>query len=240
MKFTVSNSPMASTIKVIIPAYNEAASIGNVVHAIPEIVSEVIVVSNNSTDNTRRVASEAGATVLSESKRGYGYACLKGIEYISEQSKLPDIVVFLDGDFSDYPEELSKIVAPIIEKDIDLVIGARVGYLREKGAMTFPQLFGNWLATSLMKLFFNSKFTDLGPFRAIKYSKLLALEMEDKTYGWTVEMQLKALKRNYSYVEVPVQYRNRIGVSKVSGTIKGAIFAGIKILSWIFKYSFKK
>jgi len=106
--------------------------------------------------------------------------------------------------------------------------------------MTLPQRFGNWLATTLMKLFFNSKFTDLGPFRAIKYDKLLALKMEDKTYGWTVEMQLKALKRKYSYIEVPVRYRNRIGVSKVSGTVKGAIFAGIKILSWIFKYSFKK
>jgi glycosyltransferase involved in cell wall biosynthesis len=231
---------MTQNIKVIIPAFNEEDSIAKVVRAVPKIVSEIIVVNNNSSDVTANEAEKAGATVLNEFKRGYGYACLKGIDYISNQETVTDIVVFLDGDFSDYPEELIKIVAPIIEKDMDLVIGARTKELREKGSMTFPQRFGNWLATSLMKLFFNSKFTDLGPFRAIKYDKLMALQMEDKTYGWTVEMQLKALKRNYSYTEIPVRYRNRIGVSKVSGTIKGAIFAGIKILSWIFKYSFKK
>src|SRR5690606_15626656 len=162
-------------------------------------------------------------------------ACLKGMDYISKQTVKPDIVVFLDGDYSDYPEELTKIVRPIIEDDVDLVIGARVKRLREKGSMTFPQIFGNWLATFLMGLFFRSRFTDLGPFRAIKYSKLLALQMEDKTYGWTVEMQLKALRKKYSYVEVPVRYKNRIGVSKVSGTVNGAIMAGIKILGWIFK-----
>jgi|TARA_R100000479_G_scaffold28896_1_gene11433 glycosyltransferase involved in cell wall biosynthesis len=231
---------MPPIIKVIIPAFNEADSIAKVIGDIPKEVSEIIVVSNNSTDDTETVAKKAGATVLSEEKRGYGYACLKGMDHIARQNPKPDIVVFLDGDYSDYPEELSKIVAPIIEDDIDFVIGARVKELREDGSMTFPQKFGNWLATSLMRLFFNSKFTDLGPFRAIKYDKLLLLNMDDKTYGWTVEMQLKALKRNYSYREIPVKYRNRIGVSKVSGTVKGAIFAGVKILSWIFKYSFKK
>ncbi len=235
---------MKHIIKVIIPAYNEEASIGLVIKDIPEIVSEVIVVNNNSTDNTISIAKEAGATVLTEERKGYGYACLLGMNYISKQSRSlgtkPDIIVFLDGDYSDYPEELSKIIAPIIEKDIDFVIGSRVSELREKGAMTTPQIFGNWLATNLMKLFFNAKFTDLGPFRAIKYDKLLTLNMEDKTYGWTVEMQLKVLKKNYSYVEIPVNYRNRIGISKVSGTVKGAIFAGVKILLWIFKYSFKK
>ena len=162
------------------------------------------------------------------------------MEYIENESGKPDIVVFIDGDYSDYPEELTKIVAPIVEKDFDFVIGARAKALREEGSMTVPQEFGNWLATFLMSLFFKSTFTDLGPFRAIKYPKLLALQMEDKTYGWTVEMQLKALKRGYKYTEVPVKYRNRIGVSKVSGTVKGAIFAGIKILSWIFKYSLSK
>ena len=227
-------------IKVIIPAYNEEASIGHVIKAIPNIVSEVIVISNNSTDNTINVAKNAGATVLTENNKGYGYACLKGIDYVSKQATKPNIIVFLDGDFSDYPEGLSKLIAPIINKNIDFVIGARVSEFREQGSMTSPQIFGNWLATSLMSLFFNSKFTDLGPFRAIKYHKLLALKMEDKTYGWTVEMQLKALKNNYSYLEIPVKYRNRIGVSKVSGTIKGAIFAGVKILYWIVKYSFKK
>jgi len=226
-------------IKVIIPAYNEADSIAKVINDIPKIVDEVIVVSNNSTDDTEKNAKEAGATVLTETNKGYGYACLKGMEYIANQNEKPDIIVFLDGDYSDYPEQLTEIVAPIIEQDFDLVIGTRVEHLREKGSMTLPQIFGNWLATSLMKLFFNAKFSDLGPFRAIKYNRLLSLEMHDKTYGWTVEMQLKVIKKRYKYIEVPVKYRNRIGISKVSGTIKGAIFAGIKILVWIFKYSFK-
>ena len=162
------------------------------------------------------------------------------MEYIAAQSEKPEIVVFLDGDYSDYPEEMTQIVAPILEKNIDFVIGARVKRFRESGSMTFPQIFGNWLATFLMRLFFGSRFTDLGPFRAIKYEKLMALKMEDKTYGWTVEMQLKALKKKYTYTEVPVRYKNRIGTSKVSGTVKGAVMAGIKILGWIFKYSFKK
>ena len=230
---------MPSIIKIIIPAYNEADSIGLVVKDIPEIVQEVIVVSNNSTDATEANAAKAGATVLREPNKGYGYACLKGMDYIAGTALKPDIVVFLDGDYSDYPGELKKIVKPIIRDDVDFVIGARVKSLREKGSMTFPQIFGNWLATFLMKLFFSARFSDLGPFRAIKYQKLLDLEMRDKTYGWTVEMQLKALKKKYSYVEVPVHYRNRIGVSKVSGTVKGAFMAGVKILGWIFKYSFK-
>ncbi|WP_426431445.1 glycosyltransferase family 2 protein [Winogradskyella sp. HB-48] len=226
-------------IKVIIPAYNEEESIHLVINDIPPIVDEIIVVSNNSTDNTEKNAKKAGATVLFEKQKGYGYACLKGMTYIAEQETQPDIVVFLDGDYSDYPEELTKLVAPIIDENIDFVLGSRVKELREQGSMTMPQIFGNWLATRLMRLFFGSTFTDLGPFRAIKYDKLLNLKMEDKTYGWTVEMQLKALKQKLSYKEIPVKYKNRIGVSKVSGTIKGAIFAGVKILTWIFKYSFK-
>ena len=227
-------------IKVIIPAYNEQDSIAHVIKDIPSIVDEVIVVSNNSTDLTEANAKNAGATVLQESNKGYGYACLKGMDYIAKQDSKPDIVVFLDGDYSDFPEELTKIVAPIIDQNMDFVIGARVKNLREEGSMMPQQVFGNWLATTLMSLFFGAKFSDLGPFRAIKYGKLLALNMEDKTYGWTVEMQLKVLKQKLSYIEVPVNYRNRIGVSKVSGTIKGSIFAGVKILTWIFKYSFKK
>ncbi|MFI0430379.1 glycosyltransferase family 2 protein [Mariniflexile sp. HMF6888] len=227
-------------ITVIIPAYNEADSITHVINDIPGIVNEIIVVNNNSTDKTEENAIKAGATVLTEKKRGYGNACLKGLEYIANQPEKPNIIVFLDGDYSDYPEELTKIVAPIIEKNIDFVIGARVKSLRETGSMTKPQIFGNWLATFLMKLFFGATFTDLGPFRAIKYDKLLALHMIDKTYGWTIEMQLKVLKQKLTYTEVPVNYRNRIGISKVSGTIKGSIFAGAKILSWIFKYSIKK
>lgn len=227
------------TIYVIIPVYNEEASIANVIGDIPEIVSEIIVVNNNSTDKTASVAENNGATVLYEKNKGYGNACLTGLGYISEKQQRPDIIVFLDGDYSDYPEELTKIISPIIEDNIDFVLGARTAKLRQKGAMTIPQIFGNWLATSLMRLFFGSKFTDLGPFRAIKYAKLLELHMVDKTYGWTVEMQLKVIMKKYSYVEVPVNYRKRIGVSKVSGTAKGVIFAGIKILGWIFKYSFK-
>ena len=231
---------MDKIIKVIIPAYNEEKSIIKVIQDIPSIVDEIIIVDNNSSDQTAKNAQEAGAKVLTEIKKGYGNACLKGISYVKSQTHQTDIIVFLDGDFSDYPEELTKLIAPIINDNIDFVIGARVSEFREKGSMTRPQIFGNWLATTLMSLLFNSKFTDLGPFRAIKCHKLLALKMEDKTYGWTVEMQLKALKNNYSYIEIPVKYRNRIGVSKVSGTIKGAIFAGVNILYWIFKYSFKK
>lgn len=226
-------------IKVIIPAFNEADSIAEVIREIPASVEEIIVINNNSNDDTVANAEKAGATVLTENKKGYGYACLKGMDYVAKQSNLPDIIVFIDGDYSDYPDELTKIVAPILNDSKDFVVGARVKKLREEGSMTPQQVFGNWLATFLMKLFFGATFTDLGPFRAIRYDKLLTLEMEDKTYGWTVEMQLKALKKKLAYTEVPVRYKRRIGISKVSGTVKGSIFAGIKILSWIFKYSFK-
>ncbi|GGE33603.1 glycosyltransferase family 2 protein [Psychroflexus planctonicus] len=226
-------------IYVIIPAFNEEKSIAHVIRAIPNFVEEIIVVSNRSTDQTEKVAQQAGATVLSEPRKGYGYACLKGMEYLKNKSIKPEIVVFLDGDFSDYPEEMPKLIKPILENEVDMVIGARNKKLREPGSMTFPQIFGNWLATFLMKLLYQAKFTDLGPFRAIAYQKLLLLEMQDKTYGWTVEMQLKAIKHELKYTEVPVKYRNRIGVSKVSGTLKGAFMAGVKILGWIFKYRVK-
>jgi glycosyltransferase involved in cell wall biosynthesis len=224
-------------IKVIIPAFNEALSITQVIKAIPALVDEVIVVNNGSTDHTKDLAEQAGATVLNEPRKGYGYACLKGMDYISKMDKKPDIIVFLDGDFSDYPEELTKIVAPIVDDTFDFVIGARVKQLREQGSMTPQQIFGNWLATTLMRLYYGAKFTDLGPFRAIQYEKLMSLHMEDKTYGWTIEMQLKALKQGLSYTEIPVRYKKRIGQSKVSGTLEGSVKAGIKILGWIFKYS---
>ncbi len=229
-----------SIIKVIIPAFNEEKAIANVIAEIPNGVDEIIVISNNSTDKTEEIAKNAGATVLLETKKGYGYACLKGMEYIANLKVKPDIVIFLDGDYSDYPEELTKLIEPILNQNIDFVIGARVSNLRESGSMTPQQVFGNWLATFLMKAFFKAKFTDLGPFRAIKYDKLLQLQMEDKTYGWTVEMQLKVLKQKMSYIEIPVRYKNRIGVSKVSGTVKGTIMAGVKIIGWIMKYTFKK
>ena len=230
---------MNPRIKVIIPAYNEEASIAKVIKDIPIRVQEVIVVSNNSTDATEQQAKNAGATILTESRKGYGYACLKGMDYIAEQNEKPDIIVFLDGDYSDYPEQLEELVTPIVNNEVDFVIGARVKSLRETGSMTPQQIFGNWLATFLMNILFGAKFTDLGPFRAITYETLLGLQMEDKTYGWTVEMQLKILKQKVRYIEIPVKYRNRIGVSKVSGTVRGSIMAGVKILGWIFKYSFK-
>ena len=173
-------------IKVIIPAYNEQNSIAKVIAEIPAIVNEVIVINNKSSDDTALNAKNAGATVLNEDNRGYGFACLKGLDYISKLDNKPDIVVFLDGDYSDYPEELTKVVAPILNDNIDFVIGSRVKELREVGSMTPQQVFGNWLATTLMSLLFSAKFTDLGPFRAIKYNKLLQLNMQDQTYGWTV------------------------------------------------------
>jgi len=228
-----------TNINVIIPAYNEADSIAQVIKEIPKSVAEIIVVNNNSTDKTVENALKAGATVLTENKKGYGYACLCGMNYISKKSNKPTIVVFIDGDYSDYPEELTKLVKPIIENKVDFVIGARIKKLREEGSMTPQQIFGNKLATTLMKFLFNASYSDLGPFRAIKYDTLLTLGMQDKTYGWTVEMQLKVLKKKIQYKEIPVRYKKRIGISKVSGTVKGTIFAGIKILSWIFKYSIK-
>lgn len=224
-------------IAVIIPAFNEEKSIGKVVNAIPkDLVQTIIVVNNNSTDDTINVANSAGAIVLTENRKGYGWACLKGMDYLKNQS--PDIVVFLDGDFSDYPEEIKLLIQPIVELNMDMVIGSRVLGKREKGSLLPQQRFGNWLATKLIRLFYGAKFTDLGPFRAIRHHKLIALNMADKTYGWTIEMQIKAAKKKYLFCEVPVSYRKRIGVSKVSGTIKGTLLAGIKIIFAVFKYRF--
>jgi glycosyltransferase involved in cell wall biosynthesis len=227
-------------IYVIIPALNEEKAIAKVIADIPEAVTEVVVIDNGSTDLTSEVAREAGATVLKESRAGYGYACLKGIAYLKDKQKDGDIVVFLDGDYSDYPEELISLVAPIEKGNYELVIGTRNNPLLQKGALTPQQRFGNALATRLMALFYGGKYTDLGPFRAITFDALDRLNMQDKTYGWTVEMQLKALKYKLKYTEVPVTYRPRIGESKVSGTIKGTIMAGYKILGWIFIHAFKK
>lgn len=224
-------------IVVIIPAYNEERSIDWVIRDIPPVVEEIIVVNNGSTDATEKIAQKAGATVLKEDRRGYGYACLKGIAYLDAKAEKPDIVVFLDGDYSDYPEELTQVVQPIVEGGYDLVIGVRKKEWREKGSMTPQQIVGNWVASVLMRIFINSKFTDLGPFRAIRYEALKSLGMTDKTYGWTVEMQLKAHRKKLTYTQVSVHYRKRIGVSKVSGTLKGTIFASVKIIGWILKYS---
>ena len=228
------------TIKVIIPAFNEEKSIAKVIADIPDFVEEIVVVNNNSTDQTVLVAAKAGATVLTEKSKGYGYACLKGINYLSQKDKTPDILVFLDGDFSDFPQELTKVIQPIKNNSADFVVGARVKELRESGSLTPQQVFGNWLACFLMKILYKSSFTDLGPFRAIRWSTLEKLQMSDKTYGWTIEMQLKVLRQKIAYKEVPVSYKKRIGVSKVSGTVKGTIFAGMKIMGWIFKHYLSK
>jgi glycosyltransferase involved in cell wall biosynthesis len=226
-------------INVIIPAFNEATAVGNVIAEIPAFVSEIIVVNNNSTDTTATVAQQAGATVLHEPRQGYGFACLKGMEYLAEAKQKTDIVVFLDADYSDFPEEMSDLLRPILEENIDFVVGSRALGNKERGSMTPQQIFGNWLSTTLIRWFYGVRYTDLGPFRAIKFDKLIALKMQDKTYGWTVEMQLKAAKMKYSIQEIPVNYRQRIGESKVSGTIKGTIMAGYKILGWIFTYAFR-
>jgi glycosyltransferase involved in cell wall biosynthesis len=224
-------------ISVIIPAFNEENGVGFVIAEIPKnFVQEIVVVNNASTDNTEQIAQEAGATVLREATPGYGRACLKGIDYLRKSNRPPDIVVFLDADHSDYPEEMQQLVNPILVDDVDLVIGSRALGKKEGGSMTPQQIFGNWLATRLLKLFYGVKFTDLGPFRAIKFTSLVELDMQDKTYGWTVEMQLKAAKRNMKCVEIPVKYRKRIGFSKISGTVKGTILAGYKIITTIFKY----
>ena len=224
-------------ISVIIPAFNEENGVGEVLEEIPAgIVDEVIVVNNASTDNTELIARNKGATVLHEAIRGYGRACLKGIQYTKHVANQPDVIVFLDADHSDYPEEITQLIQPILDNKADLVIGSRALGNKERGSMTPQQVFGNWLATRLLKLFYNVTFTDLGPFRAIRFDKLLELDMQDKTYGWTVEMQLKAAKKGLKCVEIPVRYRKRIGVSKISGTVKGTLMAGYKILFTIFKY----
>jgi|TARA_B110000459_G_scaffold56747_2_gene63744 glycosyltransferase involved in cell wall biosynthesis len=224
-------------IDVIIPAFNEENSVGNVVRDIPkDLVREIIVVNNNSTDDTATNAKNAGATVLTEPIMGYGNACLKGMAHVAKKDNKPDIIVFLDADYSDYPEEIVEVIAPIMNQNMDMAIGSRALGNLEKGSMTPQQIFGNWLATFLLKLFYGVSYTDLGPFRAIKYSSLVALGMKDKTYGWTVEMQVKSAKQKMKTCEVPVNYRVRIGFSKVSGTVKGTIGAGYKIITTIFKY----
>lgn len=224
-------------IDVIIPAYNEAASIGKVIGDIPrELVRDIIVCNNNSTDATASVAAASGAIVVDQPLRGYGNACLAGMAYIKDRPLVeqPDIIVFMDGDYSDYPQEMKALLSPIKEGK-DMVIGSRVKGNPDRGSLTIPQRFGNWLATRLIHMMYGFRFSDLGPFRAIRWQKLLSLDMQDKNYGWTVEMQVKALQHQLACAEVPVSYRKRIGTSKVSGTVKGSILAGYKILWTIFK-----
>lgn len=216
-------------IGVVIPALNEERAIGNVIGDIPSWVDEICVVDNGSQDRTVDVARAAGATVVREPERGYGAACLRGIDALPPV----DIVVFLDGDYSDHPEEMGELIAPILSGEQDFVVGSRVKGDLKPGALTPQQVFGNWLACRLMRIFWGVRYSDLGPFRAIKASALKELQMRDRNYGWTVEMQIKAAERKLRSLEIPVSYRPRIGVSKVSGTIKGTVMAGYTILKVI-------
>jgi len=218
-------------VSVVIPALNEERSVAQVIAAVPEWVDEVIVADNGSTDGTAEVARRHGARVVAESRRGYGSACLAGIAAVDE----PDIVVFLDADLSDRPDEMRRLVDPIAAGDADMVIGSRVLGPCEPGALGPHVRFGNALACALMRLFWRVHYTDLGPFRAIRRSTLDALGMQDRGYGWTVEMQIKAAASHYRVRDVPVSYRKRIGQSKISGTVRGVLGAGTKILWTIFR-----
>ena len=220
-------------IAVIIPALNEEKTLPLVLKDIPgDLVDEVVVVDNGSSDRTPAIAREWGATLLFESRRGYGYPCLKGIEYL--KSKNPDIVVFLDGNYSDYPDEIIKLIEPMVRDNYDLVCGSRILGKIEEGALRVPVRFGNLLATVLMRLFYGFKYTDFGPFRAIKFERLLKLEMNDNL-GWTIEMQVKAVKSGYRVTEVPVNYRAGTGKSKITGNIKGIVVVGYRIIRAILK-----
>ena len=221
------------SIAVIIPALNEEESIGKVISAIPEWVDDIIVADNGSTDQTAKAAQAHGARIVTELRRGYGSACLTAIKALHS----PGIVVFIDGDFSDYPQEMVYLVDSISKGEADMVIGSRVLGNRQKGSLTHQQVVGNTLACFLIRLIWKFSYTDLGPFRAIRFSSLQKLDMKDPDYGWTVEMQIKAVRAGLSIKEVPVSYRQRIGKSKVSGTIRGVVGAGTKILYTIFKYA---
>lgn len=222
-------------VDVVIPVLNEEKSISRVIEEIPRSdVRHIIVCDNGSTDGTAARALASGAIVVSAPVRGYGSACLKGLAYIAEGTPPPDAVAFMDGDYSDYPEELSDMIRLMTDQNVDLVLGARNLRKREKGSLTPQQVFGNWLATRLIRWLYGVAFHDLGPFRLIRYDALLMLQMRDTNYGWTVEMQAKAAKLGLECREIPVRYRKRIGTSKVSGTVKGSILAGYKIVWTIF------
>lgn len=219
---------------IVMPARNEARSVGLVLDEIPMgHVAEVIVVDNGSTDDTAQIAKRHGARVIEEPRAGYGSACLRGIAALREDA---DIVVILDADHSDYPEDLGTILAPILDGSADFVVGSRVTGGSEKGSLQWNQRFGNALACSLIRWLYGVTFTDMGPFRAIRRECLEELEMRDPDYGWNAEMQVKAIIRRLSIDEVPVRYRKRIGRSKISGTVKGTILAGIKIVGTILRY----
>lgn len=237
--FITLNNIGSVDIDVIIPALNEEKALPQVLVALPRTeLREIIVADNGSRDNTAEVARKNGATVVRENQKGYGAACLKALDYIAQKGKenRPDIVLFIDADYSDFPEEAKKILEPLLQGQADLVIGSRILGQRQTGAMPFHQKVGNKLSALLIGTLYGYHLSDLGPFRAIRYEVLQKLQMQDRNYGWTVEMQLKAAKMNYRITEVPVSYRPRIGQSKVSGTWKGSVLAASKILYLIFKH----
>jgi glycosyltransferase involved in cell wall biosynthesis len=221
-------------IAVIIPALNEERSIAKVIGELPEgIADQVVVVDNGSIDATKAAAANSGARVVEERVKGYGAACLKGLASIEET----DIVVILDGDHSDYPEQITRLLEPIVSGEADFVIGSRVLGKREDGALAPQAYWGNRLAVFLIHMLFGYKFTDMGPFRAIRSESLKSLGMKDRDFGWNAEMQIKAIKKGLRIKEVPVDYRRRVGSSKISGTLKGTVLAGSKIIFTIFRYA---
>jgi glycosyltransferase involved in cell wall biosynthesis len=221
-------------IDVVMPALNEADAIGKVIDEIPkDWIRRIVIGDNGSTDNTAQVARDRGAIVVPQPERGYGAACLAALDFLRQDP--PDIVVFLDADHSDHPDELPLVVSPILDQGFDLVIGSRTRGHHEPGALLPQAIFGNWLSCWLIRLLYNVEFSDLGPFRAIRWSSLEQLRMQDRNFGWTVEMQVKAAKARLRCTEVPVRYRKRIGHSKVTGTIQGSVRAGQKILYTIFR-----
>ncbi|MGE5111688.1 MAG: glycosyltransferase family 2 protein [Acidobacteriaceae bacterium] len=231
-----SNRSAIPHVAIIIPALNEEIAIGAVLKDIPRgIAQQVIVVDNGSRDRTSEIAAQSGAQVVREPQRGYGSACLAGIKALSSEI---EIVVFMDGDHSDHPEQLPNLLNPIFQGGADFVLGTRSTDQHSAAALTLLQRWGNRLATSLMRRFWGCDYTDLGPLRAIRRDSLESLSMSDPDFGWTVEMQIKAAVMGLRILETPVSYRARIGKSKVSGTLKGSILAGAKILFTIFSYAF--
>lgn len=226
-------------LAVIIPALNEERALPRVLADLPrDSLEEIVVVDNGSSDRTAAVARAGGASVLREARRGYGWACLAGIAHL--RASQPDIVVFVDADYSDHPDELPTLIAPIVSGEYDMVIGSRTRGGAQPGALLPHARFGNSLATLLIRLLYGFRYTDLGPFRALRFRSLLELGMMDRGYGWTVEMQIKAIQHGLRITEVPVRYRRRIGVSKVSGTLKGTLLAGSAILWTVFRYAWRR